>query len=613
VQGRLIGGRYEVVRKIAEGGMGVVYEAQHNLSKKNVALKVLFPHIGRDENARQRFMREVAAPAQIGHDGIVEVYDAGFDPNDGSLFVAMELLRGETLRDRLARGGQTREGVLDLFEQLLDPLAAAHVRGIVHRDLKPENVYIHRLRDGREVVKLLDFGIARDLEPSATNVTQTGVAMGTPHYMAPEQAMSARGVSFPADVWAVGAMLYEAMSGKTPFAGETASAIVVHACTKAHDPLARVAPATPAAIADLVDRCLSKEAEKRPANAGALLGELRAARGKNPGIQTGVVTNNPMAAISPIAAPSSVATSAPGYGTGPAQYGYGTGPQVATSPGNPLATPGARPTASPHPAPYGAAPASQAQYGTSPPLPAAQTPYAQTPPPSTSSVAASGRSGMGMRIAMVAVGVLALGTLGFVALAAIVGASLYASTREAGTGTVHVVSLIPGELWVDDAPRGPMSFGGQTTIEVSADEAHRIEIRGAGITLASADVTVSAGEMRELDLRPGMFATGPAPGGGGQVLTGALAPGDRTLSSGEYMDYYEFTWTAGQTVDVELSSPVFDTYLILRFPSGLQRDNDDARGTDSMLQMRLEETGTYRVIVTSYSPGETGPYTLTIR
>src|SRR5690606_1065494 len=123
-------------------------------------------------------------------------------------------------RDRLERGGLTRDQILDLFELLLDPLAAAHARVIVHRDLKPENVFLHRERDGREVLKLLDFGIARDLDEKSQSVTQTGMAMGTPHYMAPEQAMSARSVSFPADVWAVGAMLYEALAGKPPFSGE---------------------------------------------------------------------------------------------------------------------------------------------------------------------------------------------------------------------------------------------------------------------------------------------------------------------------------------------------------------------------------------------------------
>src|SRR5690348_4620201 len=122
--------------------MGAVFEAQHNLSKKTVALKILFPHIGKDEGSRQRFLREVSAPAQIGHDGIVEVYDAGFDTEDGSLFVAMEMLQGEPLRDRLVKGGIAFDRLLDMFEEILDPLAQAHAKSIVHRDLKPENVFV---------------------------------------------------------------------------------------------------------------------------------------------------------------------------------------------------------------------------------------------------------------------------------------------------------------------------------------------------------------------------------------------------------------------------------------------------------------------------------------
>ena len=147
---QVVGGRYEVVREIARGGMGVVYEARHRMTKKQVALKVLFPHIGKDTGARQRFLREVSAPAQIGHPGIVEVYDADYDASDGSLFVAMEMLSGDTFRDWLGRGGHTRAAVLDIFEEMLEALAAAHRNGIVHRDLKPENVILAQQRDGSE-------------------------------------------------------------------------------------------------------------------------------------------------------------------------------------------------------------------------------------------------------------------------------------------------------------------------------------------------------------------------------------------------------------------------------------------------------------------------------
>ncbi|MCC6875326.1 MAG: serine/threonine protein kinase, partial [Sandaracinaceae bacterium] len=299
--GKLVGGRYRIVRKIAEGGMGAVFEAQHNLSKKTVALKILFPHIGKDEGSRQRFLREVSAPAQIGHEGIVEVYDAGFDTEDGSLFVAMELLEGEPLRDRLIKGGISLDRMLDIFEETLDPLAAAHASHFVHRDLKPENVFV-QVKKGKEIIKILDFGIARELDPANTNVTHTGIAMGTPHYMAPEQAMSAKGVTASADVWALGVMLYEALAGRTPFDGETASAIVVAACTQQHPPLLQVAPHVPPPLAQFVDRCLSKDPKFRPQDAGQMLQELRQVRAQigsvsgvaSAGVRGGMATGVPM-------------------------------------------------------------------------------------------------------------------------------------------------------------------------------------------------------------------------------------------------------------------------------------------------------------------------------
>ncbi|UJR82388.1 serine/threonine-protein kinase [Sandaracinus amylolyticus] len=581
--GRLIGGRYEIVRKIAEGGMGAVYEAQHHLTKQTVALKILFPHIGRDENARQRFLREVSAPAQIGHDGIVEVHDAGFDTQDGSLFVAMELLRGETMRDRLSRGGLTRDQVLDLFEAMLDPLAAAHARGIVHRDLKPENVFLHRERDGREVLKLLDFGIARDLDEKSQSVTQTGMAMGTPHYMAPEQAMSARSVSFPADVWAVGAMLYEALSGSPPFGGETASAIVVHAVSKPHEPLAHVAPATPHAIALLVDRCLAKEADKRPKDARELLGELRVARGKSAGIATGPVA--PSQVMLPISPPQS-------YGT-PSHQSYGAAPaQHAT----PQPSYGAHVPSASHPS-FGGVP--------TPP------PGHVTPPPAVSPVPRSS-SGSGR---ILVIGGLVIG-LGLLAVVGVVAVGAYAAfsgsaTGAQGTGTVRVMTTIPGQLVVDGAPQGPVLIGGQDVV-LSAGS-HVVEVQIAGATLASQRVDVSAGQVQQIELVRGVVAGAGGSTGGAGVHSGTLGPGDQTLSTGEYMDFYEMSFSAGQHVHLELASPSFDTYLILRFPSGRQRDNDDATGTNSMLDQTLDETGVYRVIVTSFSAGETGPYTLTIR
>jgi len=279
----IVAGRYEIVRVIGAGGMGAVYEATHLVSRRTVALKILAPEVSRTDAHRERFLREASAPAQIGHPGIVEVFDAGFDTQTGVLFVAMEMLVGETLRERLDRLAATkspeaREDALRLFGAVLEPFAAAHSKHIVHRDIKPENIFVQRGTGDVDRVKVLDFGIARDLESDRPSVTRTGIAMGTPHYMAPEQAMNAREASFPADVWALGVILYEILSSTVPFPGETAGSIIAAAVTEAHRSLLALAPSTPPLLSELVDRCLAKRPSDRPANAGALLEAFRAAR-----------------------------------------------------------------------------------------------------------------------------------------------------------------------------------------------------------------------------------------------------------------------------------------------------------------------------------------------
>ncbi len=265
-----IDGKYQILKPLGEGGMGSVFVARHVLTQNLVALKLLHAALSRDDAAVERFKREVGFAARIGHDGIVRVHDAGIDRATGRFFIAMELLEGESLRERIARGGTMTLKAASFVRAMLEPLAAAHEAGIVHRDLKPQNVFLERGPDG-ERVKLLDLGIARDVR--AQGGTPTASAIGTPEYMAPEQWKSARSVTAAADVWSVGVMLYEILTGRLPFAGDTA-AQVMYAVLE-HEPatpetVARIDPR----LSALVVKCLAKDAPNRPVDARALAREL---------------------------------------------------------------------------------------------------------------------------------------------------------------------------------------------------------------------------------------------------------------------------------------------------------------------------------------------------
>ncbi|MEQ8895045.1 MAG: serine/threonine-protein kinase, partial [Sandaracinaceae bacterium] len=273
-QRRSVAGRYLLLEHIAEGGMGSVYVAEHALSKKKLALKLVHPYLCRGRQGVERFRREVSAAAEIDHPGIVQVYDAGTD-DDGGFFMAMELLEGESLGDRLRRSWPGMKSAVALVDGMLEPLAKAHAKGFVHRDLKPDNIFLAVLDDGGERVKLLDFGLAREVDKSGA--TRTGITFGTPEYMSPEQAMSARKVRAPGDVWSVGVMLYELLSGDHPFTGETPNAIMANAIKEPLPSLRERAPHVPLPLARVIERALEKEPKARPQSAGELLEELRAA------------------------------------------------------------------------------------------------------------------------------------------------------------------------------------------------------------------------------------------------------------------------------------------------------------------------------------------------
>lgn len=264
-------GNYMIERALAQGSMGHVYVARHQLTYARVALKVLRSELASDAHSEERFLREVRAAAQIGHDGIVKVLDAGCDQH-GRLYLAMELLSGETLEERMARDPGDRLTLMRWILHALPPLAAAHAQGIIHRDLKPANLFIAALPDGQEMMKLLDFGLARDTRQKSR--TETGIALGTPYYMSPEQAMRPKEVGPQTDVWAMGVMMYEVLSGSMPFDGETLHAVVLQSSTRPHVPLATRRPELDPALCELVEDCLCKDPALRPHDASALLSRL---------------------------------------------------------------------------------------------------------------------------------------------------------------------------------------------------------------------------------------------------------------------------------------------------------------------------------------------------
>jgi serine/threonine-protein kinase len=243
------------------GGMAAVYAATHRNGSR-VAVKILHPELSLNPQVKTRFLREGYVANKVEHEGAVKVTDDD-TAEDGSAFLVMELLDGETLEDRRMRsGGQLSEDdVLSVADQLLDVLAAAHAKGVIHRDLKPENVFV--TRDGR--VKVLDFGIARLRELStASTATKSGATMGTPYYMAPEQA---RGlwdqVDGRTDLWAVGATMYHLLSGQFVHDGRTTNEVLLAAMTKPAPPLASIAPNISPSVTHVVDRALAFDCEAR--------------------------------------------------------------------------------------------------------------------------------------------------------------------------------------------------------------------------------------------------------------------------------------------------------------------------------------------------------------
>ncbi len=256
-------GPYSIVRVLGAGGMGTVYEATRSGLQKRVAVKVMHASAAQHAGGAERFIQEARAAVSVKHPHIVDVEDLGVI--EGVPFMAMEFLEGEALTGLLAREGpRTPEGALELMLPVLSAVAAVHEKGIVHRDIKPDNVYLWSPLAGQVHPKLLDFGIAK-VRPDqrAGSVTATGMVLGTPHYLAPEQVSGSRHAVEASDQWALGVVLYQCLTGSLPFPGADVLSVLTQVLRDAPRPLRSLVPSLPAELEAVVMRTLEKDPARR--------------------------------------------------------------------------------------------------------------------------------------------------------------------------------------------------------------------------------------------------------------------------------------------------------------------------------------------------------------
>jgi serine/threonine-protein kinase len=271
VPGTIIAGRFQVESKLGEGGMGAVYRATNIATGRWVALKAMHPEYAIKKEVVRRFMREAKAATAIRHPNVIEILDV-VEAEGGEPVMVMELLDGETLDDLLTRMGPLPLGeVARIMTPVISAVGAAHGLGIIHRDLKPENIFLARGPDGGRLPKVLDFGIAKVLDPNQINelatksgATRTGSMLGTPHYMSIEQACGEKDIDHRTDVWSLGIILYNMLSGHRPYDGENYGQILRALMTTTPPPIEKLVPGLPADIVDIVNRSTARTREERP-------------------------------------------------------------------------------------------------------------------------------------------------------------------------------------------------------------------------------------------------------------------------------------------------------------------------------------------------------------
>lgn len=273
--GRSIDRKYRIDGLIGAGGMGTVYRATRLLIGDEVAIKILHRDHA-DAHSSERFRREAQAAARLKHPNAVSIYDFGIS-TDGLQYLVMEFVEGESLRERLTHGPLDLATTAEVISQMCAALDEAHRRQIIHRDVKPDNIILHSSAAGLRV-KVLDFGIAKLRDETASHLTQTGSVMGTPHYMSPEQCLGEE-LDPRADIYSVGIVLYEMLCGRVPFNSPVSTAVVVQHVSQAPPSLRSINPAVPEAVEEVVLHAIQKQRNDRPSNAVTLAQELVVALG----------------------------------------------------------------------------------------------------------------------------------------------------------------------------------------------------------------------------------------------------------------------------------------------------------------------------------------------
>jgi serine/threonine protein kinase len=354
---QIIDGRYRIIAKLGEGGMGEVYAAEHIHIEKRVAIKLLRHEILAHPEAVTRFRQEARSASSIGHENIIAIEDFG-KLEDGRIYLCMELLDGKPLNDLLEEPLQP-ERVLNILIQTCHGLAAAHRKGIVHRDMKPENIFVTITPTGAEVPKILDFGIAKVQGNDGDNhLTRTGTIFGTPYYMSPEQALGQR-VDHRADVYAMGVIMYECFTGSIPFSGDSFMGILTKHITADPTPPSQRAfengRVLPPGIENVILRAMKKDPEQRHSTMDELVQELVAIHRNlvGPGMSSYMEAHVPVGSAGFSAAGSGMAGMRPGTPVPTPLPSSGMGPAYHPDTSAPL-PPQALPSTTPMP--YGAAP-----------------------------------------------------------------------------------------------------------------------------------------------------------------------------------------------------------------------------------------------------------------